>query len=71
MKPLYWLVLLPVLAFFGGGWLDGVAPVFVLGIPFLLLWNVVWMALTALILMLIDRRHPLPPGGKGAQGGTQ
>ena len=71
MKPIYWLALLPVLAFFGGGWLSGVAPVFVLGIPFLLLWNVVWMVLTALILMLIDHRHPVASGGKGAQGGAQ
>lgn len=71
MKPIYWLALLPVLAFFSGGWLSGAAPVFVLGIPFLLLWNVVWMVLTALILVLIDRKHPLPSGGQGAQGGVQ
>jgi len=71
MKPLYWLVLLPVLALLGGGWLNGVAPVFVLGIPFLLLWNVIWMVLTALILMLIDRKYPLPSDQTGAQGGAR
>ena len=71
MKPVYWLALLPVLAFFSGGWLSGMAPTFVLGIPFLLLWNVAWMVLTALILMFIDRRHPLAPGDEGAQGGAQ
>ncbi|OZI31092.1 hypothetical protein CAL29_24465 [Bordetella genomosp. 10] len=67
MKPVYWLAALPVLAFFGGGWLTGVAPTFVLGVPFLLFWNVVWMVLTALILAFIDRRHPLAAGGE--QGG--
>jgi hypothetical protein len=69
MKPIYWLVALPVIALFSGGWLTGVAPTFVLGIPFLLFWNVLWMVLTGLILMLIDRMHPLSSGN--AQGGEQ
>lgn len=69
MKPIYWLAALPVIALFSGGWLTGVAPTFVLGIPFLLFWNVLWMVLTGLILMLIDRKHPIASGN--AQGGEQ
>lgn len=71
MKPLYWLALLPVIAFFGGGWLSGVAPTFVLGIPFLLFWNVTWMVLTSVVLVVIDRAYPLAPDHEGRQGRPQ
>ncbi|MDM0010226.1 DUF3311 domain-containing protein [Variovorax sp. J22G73] len=55
MKSVKWLAALPVVAFFSGGWLSSVAPTFVLGMPFLMVWNVSWLVLTSLIMVLIDR----------------
>jgi hypothetical protein len=55
VKPLHWLTLLPVIAFFSGGWLSAVAPTFVLGLPFLMVWNVSWLVLSSLIMLVIDR----------------
>jgi zona occludens toxin (predicted ATPase) len=55
MKPVKWLAALPVVAFFSGGWLSSVAPTFVLGMPFLMVWNVSWLVLTSLIMVVIDR----------------
>lgn len=55
MKSVKWLAALPVAAFFSGGWLSAIAPTFVLGMPFLMVWNVSWLVLTSLIMVLIDR----------------
>ncbi|VTU19693.1 DUF3311 domain-containing protein [Variovorax sp. PBL-E5] len=55
MNPLKWLALLPVIAFFSGGWLSAFAPDFVLGLPFLMLWNVSWLVLSSFIMLAIDR----------------
>lgn len=55
MKSAKWLAALPVAAFFSGGWLCSVAPTFVLGMPFLMVWNVSWLVLTSLIMVVIDR----------------
>lgn len=55
MKSAKWLAALPVAAFFSGGWLSSVAPTFVLGMPFLMVWNVLWLVLTSLIMVVIDR----------------
>lgn len=55
MKSVKWLAALPVVAFFSGGWLSSVAPTFVLGMPFLMVWNVSWLVLTSLIMVVIDR----------------
>lgn len=55
MKLAKWLALLPVAAFFSGGWLSSVAPTFVLGMPFLMVWNVSWLVLTSLVMVVIDR----------------
>jgi hypothetical protein len=55
MKSAKWLAALPVAAFFSGGWLSSVAPTFVLGMPFLMVWNVSWLVLTSLIMVVIDR----------------
>ncbi|MBS0340271.1 MAG: DUF3311 domain-containing protein [Proteobacteria bacterium] len=59
MKSIRWLAALPVIAFFSGGWLSGHAPTFVLGLPFLMAWNVSWLVLTSLILLVIDRSEPI------------
>ncbi|RIX81227.1 DUF3311 domain-containing protein [Acidovorax cavernicola] len=69
MKSAKWLAVLPVAAFFSGGWLSSVAPTFVLGMPFLMVWNVSWLVLTSLILFVIDRAE----GDLDAQaaGGTR
>jgi len=55
MNPVRWLALVPVIAFFSGGWLNGIAPTFVLGLPFLMVWNVSWLVLTSVIMVVIDR----------------
>ncbi len=55
MTSAKWLAALPVAAFFSGGWLSSVAPTFVLGMPFLMVWNVLWLVLTSLIMVVIDR----------------
>jgi hypothetical protein len=55
VNPVKWLSLLPVIAFFSGGWLSGLAPTFVLGMPFLMIWNVSWLVLTSLIMIVMDR----------------
>ena len=55
MNPIKWLAALPVIAFFSGGWLSAHAPTFVLGMPFLMVWNVCWLVLTSLVMVVIDR----------------
>lgn len=55
MKSVKWLAALPVAAFFSGGWLTAMAPTFVFGMPFLMVWNVSWLVLTSLIMVVIDR----------------
>jgi hypothetical protein len=55
VNPVKWLALLPVIAFFSGGWLTAIAPTFILGLPFLMAWNVSWLVLTSLIMVVIDR----------------
>jgi hypothetical protein len=55
MKSVKWLAVLPVAAFFSGGWLSAIAPTFVFGMPFLMVWNVSWLVLTSLIMVVIDR----------------
>ena len=55
MNPVKWLAVLPVIAFFSGGWLSAHAPTFVLGLPFLMVWNVSWLVLTSLIMVVLDR----------------
>jgi hypothetical protein len=67
MKSAKWLAALPVIAFFSGGWLSSVAPTFVLGMPFLMVWNVSWLVLTSLIMVVIDRAE----GDLDAQGQAQ
>ena len=70
MNPLKWLALLPVIAFFSGGWLSAYAPTFVLGLPFLMLWNVSWLVLSSLILLAIDRSEGDPDAGAANVGGA-
>ena len=55
MNPIKWLAALPVIAFFSGGWLSAHAPTFVLGMPFLMVWNVCWLVLTSLVMVVIGR----------------
>lgn len=55
MKSVKWLAALPVIAFFSGGWLSAHAPTFVLGMPFLMVWNVSWLVLTSLVMLAIHR----------------
>ena len=55
MKSAKWLAALPVAAFFSGGWLSSVAPTFVLGMPYLVVGNGLWLVLSSLIMLVSDR----------------
>ena len=69
LKPIYFLALLPVAAFFSGGLLADFAPTLVLGMPFLMVWNVSWLLATSCIMMIIDRHDgDLDHGAGGAHG---
>ena len=45
------------------------APTFVLGMPFLMVWNVTWLVLTSLILLVIDRSEGDLDAPEQAAGG--
>ena len=58
MRPVYWLAVLPFLGLLGGiPFANRVTP-FVLGLPFILFWIVLWVALTSLIMWVIYRLDP-------------
>jgi Protein of unknown function (DUF3311) len=58
MTRLYLLAALPFLGLLGGiPFANRVTP-FVLGLPFILFWIVLWVALTSLIMFVIYRLDP-------------
>ncbi|MBS2968750.1 DUF3311 domain-containing protein [Metabacillus sp. KIGAM252] len=58
MKPLYLLAIFPVIGFFGGlSFANRVEP-YVLGLPFLFFWIILWVALTSVIMAVIYRFDP-------------
>jgi hypothetical protein len=58
MRPVYWLAALPFLGLLGGiPFVNRVTP-FVLGLPFILFWIVLWVALTSVIMLVIYRSDP-------------
>ncbi|KZZ83063.1 MULTISPECIES: DUF3311 domain-containing protein [Bacillaceae] len=58
MRPLYLLAFLPVIGFFGGlSFANRVEP-YVLGLPFLFFWIILWVALTSVIMAVIYRFDP-------------
>ena len=58
MRPVYLLAALPFLGLLGGiPFVNRVTP-FVLGLPFILFWIVLWVALTSVIMLVIYRLDP-------------
>jgi uncharacterized protein DUF3311 len=58
MRPVYLLAVLPFLGLLGGiPFANRVTP-FVLGLPFILFWIVLWVALTSVIMLVIYRLDP-------------
>ena len=60
MRAYHWLALVPPLALLAGLWLANRAEPYVLGLPFLLFWIVLWVVATSATMWLIwtlDRRH--------------
>ncbi len=58
MRPVYLLAALPFLGLLGGiPFANRVTP-FVLGLPFILFWIVLWVALTSVIMLVIYRSDP-------------
>jgi hypothetical protein len=58
MRPVYWLAALPFLGLLGGiPFVNRVEP-FVLGLPFILFWIVLWVALTSVIMWVIYSLDP-------------
>jgi hypothetical protein len=58
MRPVYLLAALPFLGLLGGiPFVNRVTP-FVLGLPFILFWIVVWVVLTSVIMWVIYATDP-------------
>lgn len=70
MKPVHCLAALPVLAFYGGGWLAEHAGPRLFGLPFLMAWNVVWLWLTAAVMIVMFRFDGSRQAGNEASDAT-
>ncbi|WP_233885148.1 DUF3311 domain-containing protein [Paraburkholderia flagellata] len=67
MKLRYWLAALPFIGIYSGGTLAATTT-FLFGLPFLLVWNLIWMVATAAILAIIyclDTRDEAAHAGAG------
>ena len=64
MRPVYWLAALPFLGLLGGiPFANRVTP-FVLGLPFILFWIVLWVVLTSVIMWVIYSLDPVNREGE-------
>ena len=71
MKLRILLAALPFIGLYSGGSLAAHTPL-LFGMPFLLVWNLIWMAGTAVILAIIyclDSRDEAARSGKRAEAG--
>ncbi|MCE4061887.1 DUF3311 domain-containing protein [Pandoraea sputorum] len=55
MKPVHCLAALPIAAFYSGGWLAEHVGTRLAGLPFLMTWNIVWLLLTSVIMLVMFR----------------
>jgi hypothetical protein len=58
MRGIRWLAIVPFLALLVGPFFVNRATPFVLGLPFLLAWIVVWILLTSVIMAVIYAADP-------------
>ena len=64
MRPVYLLAALPFLGLLGGiPFVNRVTP-FVLGLPFILFWIVLWVVLTSVIMWVIYSLDPINREGE-------
>ncbi len=64
MRPMYLLAALPFLGLLGGiPFVNRVTP-FVLGLPFILFWIVLWVVLTSVIMWVIYSTDPRNRAGE-------
>ncbi|MFY4773649.1 DUF3311 domain-containing protein [Metabacillus sp. RGM 3146] len=61
MKKTCWLALLPFIGFFGGMTFANRVDPYVLGMPFLIFWIILWVILTSAIMAVI---YSLDPSNK-------
>jgi hypothetical protein len=55
MKPVHCLAALPIAAFYSGGWLAEHVGTRLAGLPFLMTWNIVWLLLTSVVMVVMFR----------------
>ncbi|VVD97562.1 hypothetical protein PHO31112_01958 [Pandoraea horticolens] len=55
MKPVHCLAALPIAAFYCGGWLAEHVGTRLAGLPFLMTWNIVWLLLTSVVMVVMFR----------------
>ncbi|VVE63933.1 hypothetical protein PAN31117_01409 [Pandoraea anapnoica] len=55
MKPVHCLAALPIAAFYSGGWLAEHVGTRLAGLPFLMTWNIVWLLLTSVVMLVMFR----------------
>ncbi|WP_371366117.1 hypothetical protein SRRS_06100 [Sporomusa rhizae] len=58
MQWIHLLSLIPVIAIVGGIYFVNRVTPYVLGLPFLLFWQVLWVVLTAVIMSIVYRFDP-------------
>ncbi|WP_087691226.1 DUF3311 domain-containing protein [Pandoraea sp. PE-S2R-1] len=55
MKLVHCLAALPIAAFYSGGWLAEHVGTQLAGLPFLMTWNIVWLLLTSVVMVVMFR----------------
>lgn len=55
MKSVHCLAALPIAAFYSGGWLAEHVGTRLAGLPFLMTWNIVWLLLTSVVMVVMFR----------------
>ncbi|MCL6517296.1 DUF3311 domain-containing protein [Alicyclobacillus sp.] len=58
-----WLAALPFLALIMGMFFANRTEPFVLGMPFILFWTVLWVVLTSVIMFIVYKTDPVNRGG--------
>jgi Protein of unknown function (DUF3311) len=63
MKPTGWLAVIPFIGMFAGPIFHNSATPFILGMPFLLAWTVIWILITSAVMAIIYRIDPVTTSG--------
>lgn len=71
MKPVHCLAALPIAAFYSGGWLAEHVGTRLAGLPFLMTWNIVWLLLTSVVMVVMFRFDGSRDAAPTVQGGAK